>query len=124
VFVREGATWHQEAYVKASNTGRDDWFGYAVAIDGDRLAVGAYAEGSNAGGLNGDQSDNSSRLAGAVYLFTRAGATWSQQAYIKESSPRQDSAFGLAVALQGTTLVVSALTPSEQGTVFVRRIAP
>jgi NADPH-dependent 2,4-dienoyl-CoA reductase/sulfur reductase-like enzyme len=30
-----------EAYVKASNTGGGDSFGYSVALDGDTLAVGA-----------------------------------------------------------------------------------
>ncbi len=41
VFVRNGSDWTQQAYLKASNAGEEDWFGYAVAIDGDTLAVGA-----------------------------------------------------------------------------------
>ncbi len=27
VFVRSGTTWSQQAYLKASNTGADDYFG-------------------------------------------------------------------------------------------------
>jgi hypothetical protein len=41
VFRRTGAVWEQEAYVKASNTGADDWFGTELALAGDTLAVGA-----------------------------------------------------------------------------------
>ena len=41
VFVRNGSTWSQQAYVKASNPDVDDFFGEAVALDGDRLLVGA-----------------------------------------------------------------------------------
>ena len=43
VFVRSGATWTQQAYLKAANSGANDWFGYAVAIDGDTVLVGAPA---------------------------------------------------------------------------------
>ena len=41
-FTTESAPlWAQEAYVKASNSGYGDLFGYSVALDGDTLAVGA-----------------------------------------------------------------------------------
>ncbi len=46
-------------YLKASNTGADDQFGWAVAVDGDTVVVGAFSEDSNATGVNGDQADNS-----------------------------------------------------------------
>ena len=71
VFRRSGSTWTQQAYVKASNTDVGDWFGYAVALstDGNTLAVGADYEDSNARGINGDQTNNSADLSGAVYLY-------------------------------------------------------
>ncbi|EHL21079.1 alpha beta-propellor repeat-containing integrin, partial [Acidovorax sp. NO-1] len=77
--------WSQQAYVKASNSGAGDAFGRSVALsgDGNTLAVAAEDEGSNATGINGDMSDNSASSAGAVYVFTRNGSTWSQQAYVK-----------------------------------------
>ena len=68
VFVRSGSTWTQQAYVKASNTEAQDFFGHSVALDGDTLAVGAIGESSAATGVNGDQSDNSASGAGAVYV--------------------------------------------------------
>jgi hypothetical protein len=59
----------QPAYLKASNTDAGDRFGFAVAISGDTLVVGADLEASNATGVNGNQADNSKPEAGAVYVF-------------------------------------------------------
>ena len=69
----------QQAYIKASNTEEGDQFGFSLAISGDTLAVGAFYENSAATGIDGDQGDNSSRAAGAVYVFTRRGTTWDEQ---------------------------------------------
>ena len=46
MFVRDPSTetWSQQAYLKASNVGSADRFGWSVDIDGDTLAAGAYAE--------------------------------------------------------------------------------
>jgi hypothetical protein len=87
VFTRTGTTWSQQAYIKASNTGAGDRFGWKVAVAGNALAVSAPDEDSNSPGINGDQANNSTADAGAVYVFTRIGTTWNQQAYIKASNP-------------------------------------
>jgi hypothetical protein len=112
VFTRSGASWTQQAYVKASNTGASDFFGYSVALsaDGNTLAVGAYLEASNATGVNGVETDNSASFSGAVYVFTRSGASWTQQAYVKASNTGADDQFGWSVALSadGNTLAVGA----------------
>ena len=86
VFVRSGATWTQQAYLKASNTGANDVFGISVAISGDTVVVGAANEDSNATGINGNQSNNSAADAGAAYVFVRNGTIWTQQAYLKASN--------------------------------------
>jgi hypothetical protein len=116
VFVRTGTTWVQEAYLKASNTGVEDRFGSAVTVSGDWIAVGAPAERSAATGINGNQLDNSSVEAGAVYLFRRTGSAWAQQAYVKASNTDAQDAFGAAVALSGNTLVVGAAGEQSQAT--------
>jgi cysteine-rich repeat protein len=112
VFTRSSAMWSQQAYIKASNTGGGDQFGVSVALsaDGSTLAVGAFGEGSAATGIGGNQADNSAGGAGAVYMFTRSGATWSQQAYIKASNTGAGDQFGIGVALSanGSTLAVGA----------------
>src|SRR6185369_603680 len=89
------------AYLKASNTGASDLFGSSVALsaDGSTLAVGAYQEASAATGIGGNQTDNSAGSAGAVYVFTRSGTTWSQQAYLKASNTGAGDFFGSSVAL-------------------------
>ena len=90
VFSRGGASWSQEAYLKASNAGESDGFAITVALsaDGATLAVGAPFEDSGATGVNGDQADDSVTDAGAGYRFVRAGGTWSQVAYLKASNSR------------------------------------
>jgi len=113
VFTRSAGTWSQEAYVKASNTGAGDRFGArnpALSADGNTLAVAAFWENSAATGINGDQGDNSAPGAGAVYLFTRTGGTWAQQAYVKASNTGSQDRFGgsLALSADGNTLAVGA----------------
>ena len=113
VFTRTGTTWSQQAYIKASNTGSGDFLGTSVAISGDTLIAGANGEASNATGVNGVQTDNSASNAGAVYVFTRTGTTWSQQAYLKASNAETRDDFGIAVAISGDTLVVGAYGESS-----------
>src|SRR6478735_3361004 len=99
----------QQGYLKPSNTNADDLFGFNVTLSGDTLVVGAPQEGSNATGVNGNQADNSAPNSGAVYVFTRTGGVWSQQAYLKASNAGAGDQFGVAVALAGDTLAVGAL---------------
>ena len=111
LFSRTGDVWSQNAYVKASNTDPADRFGNALDLsaDGNTLAVGAHLDDSNATGIDGDQDDNSSLGSGAVYVFSRTGDVWSQQAYVKASNTGDSDAFGGDVGLSadGSTLVVS-----------------
>ena len=70
-FTRSGTVWGQPSYVKASNTGGGDGFGWKVALSADSatMAVSAVFEASAATGIGGNQSDNSAALAGATYVF-------------------------------------------------------
>ena len=86
VFVRDGTTWRQQAYLKASNTQAGDTFG-DVAIDGDTIVVGAVNEDGGSAGVDGDQDDESATSSGAAYVFVRQGTTWSQEAYLKAPRP-------------------------------------
>ena len=116
VFVRTGTTWSQQAYLKASNTNSNDRLGGSVAISGDTVVVGAPLEDSNATGVDGDQSDNSTSDAGAAYVFVRDGTgTWSQQAYLKASNPDLDDQFS-RVAISGDTVVVGASNEDSNAT--------
>ena len=131
VFIRNDRIWSQQAYLKASSTDRSDEFyqggdefGRSVAISGDTLVVGATREDSNATGVNGDPSDNSALDSGAAYVFTRNGATWSQQAYLKasntggadQSGAGLGDSFGGSVAIAGNTVVVGAAAEDSNST--------
>ena len=108
VFVRNGATWSQQAYLKPSNLNAGDTFGFSLALDGDRLVVGAPLEASAATGVDGNQSDNSANRAGAAYLFQRLDGVWSQQTSLKASNTEAGDWFGWSVALAGDTIAIGA----------------
>jgi hypothetical protein len=120
VFTRTGNDWSQQSYLKASNTGHKgegddvegDQFGFSVALsaDGDSLAVGAISEDSKAIGVGGTQADDSASASGAVYLFSRTGTSWAQQAYLKGGNSEAGDLFGYSVSLSadGSTLAVAA----------------
>jgi hypothetical protein len=116
VFVRNGSTWSQQAYLKASNTGQGDAFGGDVAISGDTLVVGAYGEDSSAAGIDGNQMDNAAADSGAAYVFVRSGSTWSQQAYLKASNTESTDSFGVNAAVSGDTIVVAAVGEDSNAT--------
>jgi len=111
VFVRDGSgNWSEQATFQGVNTGATDRFGATVALsgDGNTLAVGAPLEDNGASTL----PEGSFLLnAGAAYVFTRSGGSWSQQGYIKPSSPAEEEAFGTSVALSenGDILAVGAM---------------
>lgn len=117
IYRYDGSNWYQQAYIKASNTESNDQFGRAVSIssDGNTLAVSASGESSDATGINGDESDNSAALSGAVYLYKYNGSDWEQQAYIKASNTDSLDQFGQAISLasDGRTLAVSATGESS-----------
>ena len=121
VFTRDtGGVWTQEAYIKASNTGIDDLFGYALALseDGSSLAASSYLDDSLATGIGGDDSDNSASDAGAVFLFTKNSGLWSQHTYIKASNTDAGDTFGTDVDISsdGKILAVSAVRERSNAT--------
>ncbi|MBZ5642441.1 MAG: FG-GAP repeat protein [Acidobacteriia bacterium] len=120
VFVRNTTGWVQQAYVKSSNSKTKDQFGSSLALsnDGNTLAVGAAGEASSAAGVDGDQKDASMPGAGAVYVFTRTGDKWAQQAYVKASNTGEKAVgdqFGYSIALSGdgNTLATGAIGESS-----------
>jgi hypothetical protein len=74
--------------------------------------VGAINEDSAATGIGGNQADNSITDAGAVYIFTRTGATWTQQAYVKQSNTSIVASFGgpdsISLSKDGSMMAVGA----------------
>ncbi|MCC6303186.1 MAG: FG-GAP repeat protein, partial [Gammaproteobacteria bacterium] len=118
VYARSGATWSQQAYVKASNAEAGDAFAQALALsaDGATLAVGAPLEDGNA---SGGEGDNSADDSGAAYVYARSGATWAQEAYVKAANAAGvpdavgGDGFGSAVALSGDGATLAVGAPFE-----------
>jgi hypothetical protein len=113
VFTRSGSTWSQQAQLTASDAADSDSFGVSVAIQGNTVVVGASVK---------DVSSNVDQ--GAVYVFTRSGSTWSQQAKLTASDGASGDEFGTSVAIDGETVVVGAFqddvaSQSAQGSAYV-----
>lgn len=110
IFVRNpDGTWVFQDTIVASNAEPGDRFGAAVAIAGTTIVVGAPDEDSGATGVDGTESDNSLSNPGAAYVFVRgSNGGWTQQAYLKASSPGPAAFddFGTAVAIDGDRIVV------------------
>ncbi len=107
IFVRTNGVWTQQAYLKATNTGAGDSFGYRVGISGDIAVVGAYAEDGSAAGVYGSD-DNLMPGAGAAYAYVRNDGVWSPLAYLKASNPGGDDRFGIGVAIDGACIAAGA----------------
>jgi FG-GAP repeat len=131
IFVNNDGTWRK----RSTLTGPTKWdaFGYAVALSGRTLVVGAY--GTNrvyiyhqagtrwhrqASFLGPPHSwyaadvaisgptvvvGDSGGIDGSAYIYHRSGSVWSRQALIGDPSTN-DGLFGLAVAISGRTALI------------------
>ena len=115
VFTRSGTTWSQEAKIQASDAFTSDFFGKYVRVsgDGDNIISGAYLEDEAADG------------AGAAYIFTRSGTTWSQEAKLTASDGAAFDYFGYSVGISsdGDTAIVGAAfedtVPNDSGAAYI-----
>ncbi|MGB1092476.1 MAG: hypothetical protein ACPGYX_10150 [Oceanobacter sp.] len=112
LFEQGDSGWSQTAYVKASNTENDNFFGWSVFLsaNGSTLAVSALYEDSCSTGINADETSNSCVGSGAAYLFEQGDSGWGQTAYVKASNTGYLNFFGDSVALSanGSILAVGA----------------
>lgn len=105
VFTRSGSVWSQEQKLTDPQAVLSDQFGRGVGISGDTVVVAAR-------GRNEER--------GAVFVFTRSGTTWTQQAMLEPDDAQQAEAFGSALAVSGDTVVVAARSSASQaGAVYV-----
>lgn len=85
-----------------------DWFGRAVALEGDLLFVGAYGD------------DDNGLTSGSVYIYDRnlggVGA-WGQVTKINATGGLSGDQFGIDLNVSGDVLVVSAFGDDDGGSV-------
>jgi hypothetical protein len=100
VFTRTGDVWSKSAQLSASGrvyTLSNNKFGESVAIDSDRIYVGALGDFATKG------TDS-----GAVYVFTLSDGTWVEEAKLHASDGAQGDYFGRSISAFNDTLGVGA----------------
>ena len=107
IFTRSGTTWTQQQKIQASDKQGGDFFGISVSIseDGNTAIVGAANEDS----------------AGAAYIFTRSGTTWTQQQKIQASDKQGGDFFGISVSISedGNTAIVGAANEDSVSATYI-----
>jgi hypothetical protein len=96
VFTRSGTTWTEQQKLIASDGIGGAQFGVSVALQGDTAFIGA------------NRDDDNGNYSGSVYVFTRSGITWTQQQKLTASDGAAQDRFGLCVAFEGDTALISA----------------
>ena len=97
IYELNGADWVETAKITASDGAANDNFGESVALDGDRVLVGAFRDGDN--GIN----------SGSAYIYELNGADWVETAKITASDGAANDNFGESVALDGDRVLVGAV---------------
>ncbi len=115
IFTRIGAAWSQQRKL-TSSVSKTPIFGHMVAISGATVAV-------SAGGwypLYGETEI----IPDTVYVFTRKGTVWTEQARLTNSNYPVGSFFGNAIAISSDTIIVGAYDNwnggiSDEGVAYV-----
>ena len=112
VFEKTASGWHLQQKLTASDATSYSFFGTSLAIDGERIVVGAYGD------------PNAGNYAGAAYVFVRSGSNWSQEQKLTGSDNSFSDSFGISVAIKGQTIVCGAFGDSpfnlsEVGSAYV-----
>lgn len=104
VFDHHGGNWSETIRLDVGNSRDYDRFGGAVALEGDRIAVGSATEFT----ASGDE-------AGAVYVFHRSGDTWSLESRLEPDDAAAWDKFGISLALSGNTLLAGSVRADLDG---------
>lgn len=107
VYSGTNGTLSETQKLTASDGAAGDNFGNAVALSGSKALIGA-----DVATVNGHTSQ------GKAYLFDRRGGSWSQLETLTSSDGTTDDFFGAALALSGSTALVSSPHPSAAGHTF------
>jgi hypothetical protein len=104
VYTRNSGFWSLQQEIFASDPHRNHQFGNGdVQISGETMVVGARRTLD----VNG--------RTGAVYVFTRSGTTWSQQARLIAGDAVSADNFGSSTAIDGDTVVIGSSLANAAG---------
>ncbi len=102
VFGHDGTQWTERTKLVANDGASLDFFGSAVAIDGEVAVVGAPYD------------DDLGPDSGAVYVFRRVGGVWLQEQKLAASDGGPSGIFGSTVAVSDGVVFVGA--PNDSST--------
>ena len=122
VFTRSGAAWSQQAKLEASDGAGGDLFGQSIAVDGTVVVIGAPRADSTTIMAAGPMDDTGAD-SGVSYVFSGAGANWTETAILVASDEAGTDQFGTDVDVEGGRIIVgsagdSSLFGSAEGSVF------
>ncbi|WP_198552528.1 FG-GAP repeat protein [Psychromonas sp. MB-3u-54] len=103
VFTRSGSSWSEQAKLTASDGALNDSFSWSIAIYGDTVAVGAWRD------------DDDGADSGSVYIYTRSGTTWNEQAKLRDSGGLTNDRFGWAVDLFDDSVLIGTVYDDDNG---------
>ena len=113
IFIRSDAGWKQDEKIVADDAGLADEFGAAVAINGNRVLVGAWKDDHP---LLRDTDDPAEEIdKGSVYPFLRSGFFWTQKERINALSPIRYEHFGISLAISRNFAIVGGPGNDEAG---------
>jgi hypothetical protein len=95
VYVHSGGSWSLQAKLVSPNPRP---FARSVAIDGDRIVVGALEDRAIFGGID----------AGLAYVFVRNGTAWEIEGELITADTPSPNRYGAAVDIKGDTVVIGA----------------
>ena len=101
-FKNQGGTWTETQKMVAHDRRTADYFGASLAIEGNRLVVGAYLQDYNANGYTPKTN------AGAVYYLEKENNTWTIKQKLVADDRKAESNFGYSVSISGDYIIVGA----------------
>lgn len=107
IFKREGMSWLEQGKLTASDGAAEDQFGCSVSISGDYAVISSPT------------ADDAHTNSGAVYVFKRSGASWTEQAKLTASVTADDDRFGYSVSISGDYAVIGTLENNYTGSAYI-----
>ena len=79
----------------------------SVALSGDTAIVVAFSE------------DTGANQAGAAYIFTRSGNSWTQKQKIQANDKAADDRFGVQVAMGDDIFIIGSFGATDIGAIYI-----
>ncbi len=103
IYRYNGSIWAQQAVLAPSDGNNYDEFGKSVSISGNQVVVGSW------------HNDGAGTDAGAAYVYSRVGSTWTEDAKLTASDAAALDNFGCSVAILDNDIIVGSNRDDDKG---------